>query len=187
MIFIISIIDHHHFIPAFCYPPLVKKVMNQTHIHLLITHLPIFGSLLGGFVLIHGIWRKSNVTLIAAYNILIISALGAGIAYATGEGAEETVEHLNGISKSLIEEHAESALTSLISLIVIGVIAIIGLLVTLKRSSLIRPVSLIALMAALVGFGLIARTGYLGGQIRHTEIGTSAVSPAQQGNDKDND
>ena len=32
--------------------------MNQTHIHLLITHLPIFGSILGGFVLAYGLWTK---------------------------------------------------------------------------------------------------------------------------------
>ncbi|MFA6086947.1 hypothetical protein [Mucilaginibacter sp.] len=161
--------------------------MNETHIHLLITHLPIICAVLGAFVLIHGIWKKSNVTLIAAYNILIISAIGAGIAYATGEGAEEAVEHLQGISKNVIEEHQESALISLIGLIVIGIIAVIGLFVTWRTSSLIRPVALIALVAALAGFGLIAWTGYLGGQIRHTEIGNHSVSPAQEGNGKDND
>ena len=163
----------------------VKKVMNQTHIHLLITHLPIIGAVLGAFVLIHGIWRKSNVTLIAAYNILIISAIGAGIAYATGEGAEEAVEHLQGISKNVIEEHEESALIALIGLVVTGISAAIGMFVTWKTSSLTRPVALITLVVALAGFGLIAWTGYLGGQIRHTEIGNQAVSPAEAGNGKD--
>lgn len=161
--------------------------MNQTHIHLLITHLPIVGSILGAFVLIHGIWRKSNSALIAAYNVLIISAIGAGIAYATGEGAEEAVEHLQGFSKNVIEEHAESALASLIGLIVIGVVALIGLFVTLKSATLSRPVALVALFVSLIAFGLVARTGYLGGQIRHTEIGINAVSPAKEGNGKDGD
>lgn len=161
--------------------------MNQTHIHLLITHLPIIGAALGAFVLIHGIWRKSNSTLIAAYNIFIVSAIGAGIAYATGEAAEETVEHLQGISKAVIEEHAESALISLIALIIIGAIALVGLFVTLKGSSLVRPVALVTLTAALAGFGLIARTGYLGGQIRHTEIGTHTALPAQERNEKGHD
>ncbi|MBD1384330.1 hypothetical protein IDJ75_03500 [Mucilaginibacter rigui] len=160
--------------------------MNQTHIHLLITHLPIVGAVLGAFVLAHGIWRKSNTTLIAAYNLLIISAIGAGIAYATGEGAEETVEHLQGISKNVIEEHAESALISLVSLLITGGIAAIGLFVTLKSTAFNRPVALLALTAALVSFGFIARTGYSGGQIRHTEIGTNTTSPLKS-DDKDND
>lgn len=161
--------------------------MNQTHIHLLITHLPIVGAALGAFVLIHGIWRKSNSTLIAAYNILIICAIGAGIAYVTGEGAEEAVEHLQGISKNLIEEHEESALASLIGLIIIGVTAVIGLFVTLKNAALIRPFAVFTLIVSLIGFGLIARTGYLGGQIRHTEIGTNAVSPVKGADGTDND
>jgi uncharacterized membrane protein len=162
--------------------------MGQTHIHLIITHLPIFGSILGGVVLLHGIWTKNNMTLIAAYNVLIISAFGAGIAYGTGEGAEETVEHISGISKNLIEEHAGSALISLIALIIVGVISLLGLFVTLRGSALTRTFALITLFLSLVAFGFISRTGYLGGQIRHTEIGTNAVIPIYKGTDsKDND
>lgn len=162
--------------------------MNQTHIHLIITHLPIFGSILGAFALIHGIWTKNNMTLIAAYNVLIISALGAGIAYGTGEGAEETVEHIQGISKSMIEEHAESALFSLISLIIVGLASLVGLFITFRNSVLTKLFALITLFLTLAAFGIIARTGYLGGQIRHTEIGKNAVSPIDKaGNGEEND
>jgi uncharacterized membrane protein len=163
-------------------------MMDQTHIHLIITHLPIFGSVLGAFVLTHGIWTKNKMTLIAAYNVLIISAFGAGIAYGTGEGAEETVEHIQGVSKHLIEEHSESAIISLIALIIVGLISLIGLFVTLRSSAFIKPVALTTLLLSLIAFGFIARTGYLGGQIRHTEIDTNAVTPIDKsGNGKDND
>jgi hypothetical protein len=40
--------------------------MDQTHIHLLLTHLPVFGSIIGGFVLAYAIWAKSDQTKIAA-------------------------------------------------------------------------------------------------------------------------
>jgi len=160
--------------------------MNQTHIHLIITHLPIFGSILGAFVLIHGIWTKNNMTVIAAYNVLIVSALGAGIAYGTGEGAEETTEHIQGVSKHLIEEHSESALISLIALIIVGLISLVGLFITLRSSNLTRSFALITLFLSFVAFGIIARTGYLGGQIRHTEIGTNTTVPKDTGG-KDND
>lgn len=162
-----------------------KKVMNQTHIHLLITHLPIVGTALGAFVLIHGIWKRNKDTLIAAYNVLIVSAIGAGIAYATGEGAEETIEHLKGISKHLIEDHEEFALVSLIALILTGGVSLIGLFATLKNTSQVRRMALIVLAVSLISFGLIARTGYLGGQIRHSEIRTDTISPLKQRNDND--
>ncbi|MBK9801196.1 MAG: hypothetical protein IPP56_16235 [Bacteroidetes bacterium] len=162
--------------------------MDQTHIHLLITHLPIFGSLLGGLVLAHGIWAKSNQTKIAAYNLLIISSIGAAIAYMTGEGAEETVENIQGIVEATIKQHEEFALVALISLIILGIASIIGLLITLRKSPLTRTIAFISLFISLISFILVARTGYLGGQIRHTEIGsTTNPNPTINENEGDND
>lgn len=159
--------------------------MDQVHIHLLITHLPIFGSILGGLVLAHGIWSKSDQTKIAAYNVLIISTVGAAIAYLTGEGAEEAVENIQGVAKSMIEQHEEFALFALVGLIVVGVVSIIGLYFTIKKSSLAKTIAILTLVVAIISFGLVARTGYLGGQIRHTEIGTA--SPAQGNSEEDSD
>lgn len=153
--------------------------MNQTHIHLLITHLPIFGSILGGLVLAQGLWTKSNQTKIASYTIFIISSIGAGIAYLTGEAAEETVENIQGVVEASIKQHEEFALFALISLIILGVASILGLFLTLKKSPLTRTVAFIILLISLISFGLVARTGFLGGQIRHTEISNGATIPTE--------
>ena len=150
--------------------------MDQTHIHLLITHLPIFGSMLGGLVLAHGLWTKSNQTKIAAYHIFIISAVGAGIAYLTGEAAEETVENIQGVVESTIERHEEFALFALISLILLGVASLAGMILTLRKSPWTRTVAFFILFISIISFGLVARTGYLGGQIRHTEISSAIKS-----------
>jgi uncharacterized membrane protein len=160
--------------------------MNQTHIHLLITHLPIFGSILGGLVLAHGLFTKSNQTKIAAYNLFIISAIGAGIAYLTGEAAEETVENIQGVVEATIKQHEESALFALVSLIILGAASIAGLFVTIKKSPLTRTLAFVILFISLISFGLVARTGYLGGQIRHTEIANGAIAPTENSeNEKD--
>ena len=158
--------------------------MNQTHIHLLITHLPIFGSILGGLVLAHGIWTKSNQTKIAAYLVLILSSIGAVIAYLTGEGAEETVEKIQGVSEKIIEQHSDFAVYALVALSILGVAALLGLFFAFINSTLSRSVAIITLVISLFSFGLIAYTGYLGGQIRHTEI-SNATSIEQQNEDKD--
>jgi len=161
--------------------------MNQTHIHLLITHLPIFGSILGGLVLAHGLWTKSNQTKIAAYNIFIISAIGAGIAYLTGEAAEDTVENIQGIAKNMIDEHEDFAVFALVSSIILGVASICGLFLTLRKSALTSTAAIVILFISLISFGLVARTGYLGGQIRHTEINNSATTTQGQGGESDDD
>lgn len=161
--------------------------MNQTHIHLLITHLPVFGSILGGLVLAHGLWAKSNQTKIAAYNIFIISAIGAGVAYLTGEAAEETVENIQGIAKNMIDMHEDFAVIALISLIMLGLSSIGGLFLTIRKSPLTSTAAIVILFISLISFGLVARTGYLGGQIRHTEINNSASTSQGQGFESEND
>ncbi len=155
--------------------------MDQTHIHLLITHLPIFGSILGALVLGYGLWTKSNHTKIAAYILFIISSIGAGIGYSTGEAAEETVENIAGVSKNLVEQHEDFAVIALISLIVLGVTSIVGLFLTSRKSKFTRPIAVVVLFVSLISFVLVTRTGYLGGQIRHTEVSSNPISPNQGG------
>ena len=163
--------------------------MDQTHLHLLITHLPIFGSILGSFVLGYGIWSKSNHTKIAAYLLFLIAAIGAGIAYITGEGAEETVENIQGVSESIIDQHADFALIALIGLIVLGIASLISIFSIYKNSSSIKTTAIATLFISLVSFTLVARTGYLGGRIRHTEISSGAVinAASQQNAGEDED
>lgn len=150
-----------------------KYKMNQTHIHLIITHLPIFGSLLGGLVLAYGLFTKTKETLIAAYILLIISALGAGIAYLTGEAAEESVEKIPGIIKNMIGQHEDIALVALISLILLGISSIFGIIFAVKQSTLTFKMAFVTLTISFISFGIISYTGYLGGKMRHTEVDNS--------------
>ncbi len=148
-------------------------LMDLTHLHLLITHLPIYGSILGVIVLAFGLLTKSQSTLIAAYLVFIISALGAITAYSTGEAAEETVESIQLISKGNIESHEDFAIYALWSFIILGVISLFGLLYSIKNWTGKKFIGIVLLCIACISFGLVAFTGYLGGQIRHTEVGNT--------------
>ncbi|MFY7860910.1 MAG: hypothetical protein ACOVP5_01690 [Chitinophagales bacterium] len=160
--------------------------MNLTHLHLLITHLPIFGSILGGLVLAYGLWARSNDTKIAAYILLIISSIGAGLAYLTGEAAEETVENIQGIVETTIKTHEEFALFAISSMIVLGVASILGLFLTIRNSPMTRTTAGAILVISILSFGLVARTGYLGGLIRHTEIANgTTIAPEDSENEKE--
>lgn len=150
--------------------------MDQTHLHLMITHLPIFGALLGALVLAFGLWKNSSTTITASYGVLVLSAIGAGVAYLTGEGAEEAVEHLPGVLESRIERHEDFAVYALVSLLTLGVVALAGLVLNAHPSSRSNVVARLTLLLALVSFGLVGYTGYLGGQIRHTELNAAAAA-----------
>jgi uncharacterized membrane protein len=155
--------------------------MSQAHLHLLITHLPIVGSILGTLVLIYGLLSKSNETKLAGYYVLIISSLGSVLAYLTGEAAEESVENIQGVAEGAIEQHEDFAVIGFIALIVLGCFALLATFLTIKKSAWVNKAAIFTLFTGFISFGLIAWTGYLGGQIRHTEVSTSAnQAPIQQ-------
>ena len=162
--------------------------MDLTHLHLLSNHLPIFGSILGAFVLAYGLWSKSNHTKIAAYFVLIFASIGALVANFTGEAAEETVEKIQGISESILHQHEEAAEFALIFMAILGVLSLVGLYVTIKKSFFAKTIAIATLLVALFSFSVVARTGYLGGQIRHTEIhNATTVSQPENGTMEEDD
>ncbi len=144
--------------------------MDLTHLHLLVNHLPIFGSLLGGLVLAYGIWVKSYDTKIAAYGVLIISAIGAFVAHITGDAAADFVEKLPGFAKEAIRAHDEASGLAMLVLIVLGMLSVVGIFSIVRKWRSANLIAAVALALSLIGLGLVARTGYLGGKIRHTEL-----------------
>ncbi|HEX8270608.1 MAG TPA: hypothetical protein VF581_12010 [Flavobacterium sp.] len=149
--------------------------MDQTHIHLVITHLPIFGTALGAFVLAHAIWFRSRSAMIAACNLLLLSAIGGGIAFLTGEAAEEAAEPIAGVSGAVIHAHEESAELTIIVLGIVGLVSFVGLILAFRTRRFKKGLTTTIFIAALISSAFAGYTGYLGGQIRHTEIhGASA-------------
>lgn len=154
--------------------------------HLVFSHLPIFASIIGLLVLIHGMYTRNSQTKMASYDIFIISGIGAATSYFTGEGAEEAVENLPGISKDLIHSHEESAELTMVIMVLLAIAAFIALIVTLKNNRNANWLATACLLIAFAGFIFSARTGWLGGKIRHSEISNTSSIQAPV-NDKDDD
>jgi uncharacterized membrane protein len=140
--------------------------MNEAHLHLILNHTPILGSLFGLLVLAAGVIRKNPTVIRVGLYTLLGAALLAVPTQLTGEGAEKVAERLPGVTSRLIRVHEEAAELAFWALELTGAVA---LLATLSASRA-RLFTLAALVGAVVSFGLMARAGNLGGQIRHTEI-----------------
>jgi uncharacterized membrane protein len=164
--------------------------MNTAHIHLVITHLPIIGAFIGLLILLFAYLKKDANVKTAAYLVFVVCAIGACIAYATGEGAEEVVENLPGVVEAAIETHEDAAMYSLISMIALGVMSIIGIMQIRWNSSKLNFIHSLIVFLSLFSMASIAYTGNLGGKIRHTEIANaSAALPnnEQPSNESDED
>ncbi len=154
--------------------------MNQTHIHLLLNHFPIIGTLFGSCLLLWGIIKKNDQTKSISAFILAAMALIAIPVFLTGEPAEESVEHLNGVSENMISLHEEAAEIAIWLMGITGIISLAALLMAWKKHKQANIIFLLAFILSAVCFGSMARTGYLGGQIRHTEIANGNSTNKQQ-------
>lgn len=150
--------------------------MDALHIHLLLNHFPVIGTIIGIALLILGFISKSDAIKRGSLALFFGIALLAIPVYLTGEPAEERVEESVGVSKALIEEHEETVMPALIAMEVTGFIALIGLFVSFRIAKYANVSFAAALILSLVTSGLMARTANLGGQIRHTEIGSGVAA-----------
>ena len=144
--------------------------MNATHLHLLLNHFPIIGTLLGLGVMMYGYVADSHEVKKAALWTWAAMALIAIPVFLTGEPAEESVEELAGVSESFIHEHEEAAEWALWLMEALGILSLLSLVFFKLKPALSKTLLLISLLLGLLTFGAMARTGYLGGQIRHSEI-----------------
>ena len=144
--------------------------MNGAHIHLLLNHIPVIGSVFGFLLLLIAIVRKSEELKKVGLGILIVIAVGTILVYFSGESAEEIIEDLPGVSERIIEKHEDFALISFISTEVVGGIALLGFLLFRRKKNILNNFLLSILVLSFISSTLIAWTANLGGQIRHTEI-----------------
>ncbi|HQE33804.1 MAG TPA: hypothetical protein PLO52_01565 [Flavobacterium alvei] len=151
-------------------------MMNDAHLHMVVNHFPIIGTILGLGILIASIVFKNNSVKNTAYVLFIVAALFAAFSMATGEGAEEMVEDMPNIGKHIIHEHEEMAEKMALVLYVLGIISLAGLYLNYKNHAKAKLVSFIALTVAFIGVFLAQQTGTTGGEIRHTEIRANSVS-----------
>jgi hypothetical protein len=103
--------------------------MNWAHVHLLLGHLPVIGTIFGVLLLLLALLRKSEELKRVSLGVFVFTALIVLPVYFTGEPAEEVVEHLPGVAEPLIERHENAALFALLIAGVTGIAALIWLII----------------------------------------------------------
>ena len=143
--------------------------MNGSQIHLALTHVPVILSVVGFVVLVLAMLKKNDTLTRPAFYLLLFAGLFAVPVFFTGEGAEETVEHLPGVSEGVIEKHEGLANVAFGLVVAAALLSIAGLLFY-NKTRLRRLVMPLVFLLALATAGVMAFTAHLGGQVRHTEI-----------------
>ncbi|PYU29310.1 MAG: hypothetical protein DMG32_00285, partial [Acidobacteria bacterium] len=144
--------------------------MNYAHLHLLLNHFPIIGTIIGlsllllSFVGENRDLRRSGLIIFAAGALLAIPA------FLSGFGARIMLSRDPGVSSALLERHEAAAMLSLWFMETTGALALVALWRSHRTS---RPAPWhvpVVVLFALLTVGLMSRTGETGGDIRHPEV-----------------
>lgn len=135
-------------------------MLNGIPLHPLVVHAPI-GLLLFATLLLLCSLQWTRLKLFALIT-LVVGLLSGIVAYITGDGAEEFGIDKWNLERADIHQHENFALYSLITF---G-ISLLFLLLNYRSKGKVWLV--VSLIVALIGSGLLAYAGHLGGQMVYT-------------------
>ncbi|KAA9325962.1 DUF2231 domain-containing protein [Adhaeribacter soli] len=144
--------------------------MNETYLHLVLTHIPIVGSLIAFLLLFSGWLQKSKDLTSAALVLLVAIALITVAVQYTGEEAEKFTKRLPGFSQEAIHAHEEAGELAFWLMEFVGIGAAVALYLLRKIGQRARMLVLLVLLGNLAACGVFLYAGKLGGEIRHTEV-----------------
>lgn len=135
-------------------------MLNGIPLHPLVVHAPI-GILLFATLLLLCSLQWTRLKLFALIT-LVVGLLSGIVAYITGDGAEEFGIDKWNLERADIHQHENFALYSLITF---G-ISLLFLLLSYRSKG--KSWLAVSLLVALIGSGLLAYAGHLGGQMVYT-------------------
>lgn len=144
--------------------------MNVAHYHLLVNHIPLFTVAFGLVAMTWSYFRRSDEMRYFAVALLVAGGLSGWLAAETGEGAEHALKGRPEFTKEWIHPHEEAAEIANIGAWILAAAAAALIVIERFRRQNLPIAQLVVILLALVTMVLMARTAYMGGQIRHTEV-----------------
>jgi hypothetical protein len=145
--------------------------MDPQLLHLRLNHLPVVSVLWTLPFLVAGLVRPTRTALLRAHAFAVILAVTTALAYLTGEGAEEKIEHLPGVVESAIEAHQDAASIALAIGIGAGVVGLMGFWAAYKnRDRLARTLCWVVTVVVALETGALFNTAQRGGLIHRPEL-----------------
>ena len=163
--------------------------MEIAYLHLVTNHIPIIGLPFALAILIWGLWRNSDEVKTASFLAFVLLGAATVGVFLLGQGGEDFVEDLQGVSHDAIEAHEKLATLALISVLLVAAASLFALLryrllrgATPELSAVFpRWVVLLVLTLALGSSAVLGYAGRLGGKIRHPEFHGGQTAAAEAG------
>jgi uncharacterized membrane protein len=149
-------------------------MLSGAHLHLLVNHAPVFGSLFALVLLIASYFTSPDIFRRTAFVLLIATAVVAAAADLSGQAAEDAIRGFPGVRREVIHAHEQMGDKAYYLAIILGVLALVAL-IRWRRRPIPASATLVALLATAFVGGAFAYTALLGGEVRHTEVRPGAT------------
>jgi hypothetical protein len=149
-------------------------MFSGAHLHLLVNHAPIFGSIFAFLLLVASYFTSPTVLRKTAFIVLIATALAGATADLSGDAAKDAIRGFPGVKREVINAHEEMGDKAYILGGILGVIAL-GALIRWRRTPVPAGATAVITLATAFVMGAFMYTGLLGGQVRHTEVRPNAT------------
>jgi hypothetical protein len=153
---------------------LLKK---PEYIHVLLNHLPIYGTILGALALAISLVLRSRAAQITALILTLIAGASAYPVFVTGQRAYKTIRGTSDdAGAEWLDEHMDRAEKAIGAFYFLAVLALAGLLMPVKWPKTGAPLTAVTLAVAVLCAGIAIYIAQAGGQVRHPEFRKSETA-----------
>jgi hypothetical protein len=159
-----------------------ELLQKPEYIHVVLNHLPIYGTILGALALAISLILRSRAAQITALTITLLAGASAYPVLVTGQRAYKAIRSMaDDTGAEALDEHMDRAEKTIGVFYFLAALAIAGLIVPIKWRKTSFPLSAVTLAVALICSGLAVYIAQVGGRVRHAEFRPSeSPTPASE-------
>ena len=159
-----------------------ELLQKPEYIHVVLNHLPIYGTILGALALAISLILRSRAAQITALTITLLAGASAYPVLVTGQRAYKAIRSMaDDTGAEALDEHMDRAEKTIGVFYFLTALAIAGLIVPIKWPKTSLPLSAVTLGVALICCGLAVYIAQVGGRVRHPEFRPSdSPTPASE-------
>jgi hypothetical protein len=157
------------------------------YIHVVLNHLPIYGTILGALALAISLILRSRAAQVTALILTLIAGASSYPVFVTGQRAYKTIRSTSDdAGADWLDEHMERAEKTIGAFYFLAALAIAGLIVPIKWPKSAVPLAALTLAVAILCSGIAVYIAQVGGRVRHAEFRPSETpTPASETDHRD--
>lgn len=151
---------------------MLDEILNKPgYLHVLLNHLPIFGTAMGALALFMSLVLRSRPAQITALIVVFVASASAWPVLVTGQQAYKPIRGLvDDEGSDWLDEHMDRAEKTIYAFYLLAAVSLAGLFAPRKWPRTATPFAITSFALSLFCFALAGYIAQPGGRIRHSEF-----------------